>query len=215
MNVTIPYVDMHVTGNVTLPGGGVVGRGDSLDALGDIVLQPILLNYHASEDINWNARLSLYAPTGSYEVGQLANTGKNYWTYEPTVGFMYLGKQNGRELSAFAGVDFNTTNGATDYKTGTQAHVEVTAAQHLPLAGGLAGAGLTGYWYSQIAADSGAGATLGPFQGRTAGLGPAVSYGSKLGGRDILAELKWLHEFDVRNRFEGNTVFLKFIYKFY
>lgn len=214
MNVTIPLVDMHVTGNVTLP-GSVVWRGDSLTALGDLVLQPILINYHVSEDVNWNARLSIYAPTGSYTVGQLANTGKNYWTYEPTLGFMYLGKQNGRELSAFAGVDFNATNSATDYKTGTQVHVEVTAAQHFPLAGGLVGAGLTGYWYSQIEADSGAGATLGSFEGRTAGLGPVISYVSKLGGHDVIAELKWLREFDVRNRFEGDTVFLKFLYKFY
>ena len=127
---------------------------------------------------------------------------------QPTVGFI-LGKQNGRELSAFAGVDFNTTNGATDYKTGTQAHVEVTAAQHLPLAGGLAGAGLHRVLVQpRCAADSGAGATLGP-PGTHRRPGPGRILRLQARGHNILAEARVAGRgFHVRRPFQGGTVFL-------
>jgi hypothetical protein len=219
MSATIPYIFADVSADVTvpLPGGGTttVRRSDKTDGLGDIVLMPLMLNYMVSPDYNVNFRIAAYAPTGSYKVGRLANTGKNFWTIEPTVAFMYFGQKNGRELSVFLGADFNKENRDTDYKTGTEAHIEATLAQHFPFGGGLAGAGLTGYWYEQVTGDSGSGATLGDFEGKTVGAGPVVSYASKLGGHDLIAEFKWLHEFSTKNRLEGDTLFLKVIYKFY
>ena len=94
--------------------------------------------------------LAGYAPTGDYEVGRLANTGKNFWTIEPTLGLMYFGQKNGIEASVFFGADFNTENPDTDYKSGTQLHVDGTLAQHFPLFGGLAGVGVNGFWYEQV-----------------------------------------------------------------
>ena len=173
-----------------------------------------MLNYHANDDLDLNARLNIYAPSGSYKVGRLANLGKNYWTFEPLFGFMYMGRKNGREASIFFGADFNTKNHATDYQTGIRLHLDGTLAQHFPLWGGLAGVGISGYWYEQITGDSGAGANLGDFEARTTGIGPAISYFGKIGDLDFLAELKWLHELDVENRPEGDFVWLKFIAKF-
>ncbi len=63
-------------------------------------------------------------------------------------------------------------------------------------------------------ADSDTGATLGDFKATTAGVGPVVSYTSKLGDQDVLAELKWLHEYHTKNRLEGDTVFFKAMVKF-
>jgi hypothetical protein len=219
VSATIPYVFMDVSADVAvpLPGGGtgLVSRSDKVDGLGDIVLMPLMLNYMVSPDYNVNFRIAAIAPTGSYEVGRLANTGKNFWTIEPTVGFMYFGQKNGREFSTFIGADFNQENPDTNYKSGTQAHIETTLAQHFPFAGGLAGAGLTGYWYEQISGDSGSGATFGDFEAMTVGAGPVVSYISKVGGHDLMAEFKWLHEFNTEKRLEGDTFFLKVVYKIY
>ncbi|NOR26870.1 MAG: hypothetical protein GQ542_21260 [Desulforhopalus sp.] len=53
-----------------------------------------------------------------YEVGRLAKTGKNFWTIEPTVAFMYFGQKNDVEASFFGGVDFNTENPDPDYISG-------------------------------------------------------------------------------------------------
>lgn len=218
MSATLPYVWMDVSANVdaTLPRGRPVAvrRSDSVDGLGDMVLQPLMLNYAFSPDFSTNFRVSVYAPTGDYELGRLANPGKNYWSVEPTFALMYFGQENGFEASLFTGFTFNAENGDTDYQSGNQLHLDGTLAQHFPLAGGFAGLGINGFWYEQVTGDSGSGATLGDFKGRTAGLGPVLSYSKKFDKLDVVAELKWLHEAETRNRLAGDYVWFKLLFKF-
>jgi hypothetical protein len=175
---------------------------------------PVMLNYAISPDLSANARLGFYLPTGDYEVGRLANQGKNYLTTEPTIALVYFGQKNGREASLFAGADFNEENPDTNYKTGTQIHSDATLAQHFPVAGGFGGAGVSGTWYEQVTGDSGDGATFGDFEGRTVSVGPVASYAAKVRGMDVVAELKWLHETDTTRRPEGDFVWLKVLAKF-
>ena len=217
MSATIPWVTVKVEADgETSPSGGTLtgSLGDKENGFGDIVLMPMMFNYSVNSDLNMNFRLGIYAPTGEYEVGRLANTGKNFWTFEPTAAIMYFGQKNGIEASLFFGVDFNTENEDTNYTSGVQAHLDGTLAQHLPLWGGLAGGGLTGFWYQQLSGDSGDGATFGDFKAKANGIGPVLSYASKVVGKDIIAELKWLHEFNNKNRLEGDTVFFKILAKF-
>lgn len=213
MSATVPYVWIDVSGGAKA-GKITKGISDSENGLGDIVLMPAMFNYKASDDLNFNFRIAGYAPTGKYEVGQLANTGKNFWTIEPTAAVMYFGKKNGIEASLFLGADFNFENPDTNYQSGTQLHLDGTLAQHFPLWGGLAGVGINSYWYEQVTGDSGSGANFGDFEGRTAGLGPVASYVTKIGAQDVIAELKWLHEFETRNRLEGDLVWFKMLVKF-
>ncbi len=213
MSTTIPWVSMEVTADVGA-GPFTVRRQSKETGLGDIVIMPVMFNYQYSADFNINSRLAIYAPTGSYKVGRLANLGKNYWTIEPTIGFIYFGQKNGIEGSLFLGADFNTENNDTDYKSGTQVHLDGTLAQHFPLWSGLAGIGVTGFWYEQVEGDSGDGATLGAFKGVAHGIGPVASWVTKVGGMDVIAELKWTHEFDNENRTEGDIVFFKLLGKF-
>ncbi|MBL4733060.1 MAG: transporter [Rhizobiaceae bacterium] len=213
MAVTIPVVETTVSATGITKGLRSASRSSTTTGLGDIILMPLMLNYNVNPELNLNFRIAAYAPTGSYEVGRLANTGKNFWTIEPTAALMYLGK-NGFEASVFAGIDFNSENTATNYKSGTQAHIDGTIAQHFPLMGGLAGIGVSGYYYQQITDDSGSGATLGAFRARSIGFGPAISFIKKVDGIDFLSELKWLHETSTENRLEGDTVFFKAVMKF-
>jgi hypothetical protein len=213
MSASIPWVDLDISANVVTP-LGAVQRSASISGIGDIVLMPVMLNQNINPDFNINYRLGVYAPTGRYELGRLANTGKNYWTLEPTVGFMYFGQKNGREASLFLGYDYNFENSDTRYKTGQQLHADTTLAQHFPLWGGLAGIGVSGYWYEQITGDSGSGATFGDFKGRTAGLGPVLSYATTVGNVDLIGELKWLHEFETKNRPQGDYIWFKLVAKF-
>ena len=212
-SATIPYVDMEVSADVSTDSGDF-RKTDSDKALGDIILMPLMLNQHINADLNINYRIAFYAPTGSYTVGALANTGKNFWTVEPTIAAVYLGQKNGIEASLFAGVDFNQENADTKYKSGIQAHLEGTLAQHFPIWGGLAGAGVTGFYYNQLTGDSGEGAIYGDFKARSVGAGPTLSFVKKAGNTDILAELKWLHEFSTTKRVKGDTIFLKVMAKF-
>jgi hypothetical protein len=208
-SATVPFMWADVSANVNS-----VRVSSSVNGLGDIVLMPLTLNYNISSNLNVSLRTGIYAPTGDYEVGRLANTGKNFWTFEPTLGLMYFGVNNGREASVFVGTDFNTENPDTHYQSGTQFHVDGTLAQHLPLLGGLAGVGVNGFWYQQLTGDSGSGATYGDFKGSTTGLGPVLSYVFKLGKVDMIAEAKWLHEVDTTKRLEGDIVWFKLVAKF-
>ena len=215
MSATVPFVDLTVAAGVDpLDIGVTVRRSDSESGIGDIVLMPVMLNYTINDEWSTNFRLGIYAPTGDYEVGRLANPGKNFWTFEPVAALMYFGKKNGIEASIFAALDFNQENPDTNYKSGTQAHIEATFAQHFPLWGGIAGAGATGYWYQQISDDSGEGASFGGFRARARGIGPVVSWIKPLGEQEFVAELKWLNEFNVEKRPEGDIVFLKVMYRF-
>ncbi|MCE9520331.1 MAG: transporter [Verrucomicrobia bacterium] len=217
MSATVPWVWMDVSANVQATRGGVpvtIRRSDNENGLGDIVLIPLMLNYKFSPDFSANFRVAAYTPTGDYQVGRLANTGKNYWTFEPTFALMYFGQKNGFEASLVTGYDFTPENNATNYQTGNQFHMDGTLAQHFPVAGGLAGAGVSGFWYKQVTGDSGAGATLGSFEGSTSGIGPVISYTKKLGNVDMIAELKWLHELETTRRLEGDYIWFKLVLKF-
>jgi len=50
---------------------------------------------------------------------------------------------------------------------------------------------------------------LGDFKGRAVGIGPVLSYAMKIWGKDLVAELKWLPEIEVKNRLEGDYFWFK------
>ncbi len=217
VSMTIPFVELTVDADVaspSFPQGPTVRRSDTDTGLGDLLLFPVMLNYTFSPSLSANFRLGIYAPTGDYQKGALANTGKNFWTVEPTAALMYLNPKTGLEASAFFGIDFNSENNATNYQSGEQAHIEGTLAQHFPLWGGGASAGVTGFWYKQISGDSGSGANFGDFKAKSLGIGPVISYSRKLSNSDLIAEFKWLHESNVERRAEGDTLFLKVMLKY-
>ena len=208
--VAIPFVWLRADGEVTGPLGPVTAR-DSASGIGDILFYPFMLGWTGLKgDLKSDFRFGIYAPTGDYDKGKLANVGKNYWTFEPAVLVSYMSSKIGLELSAFTGMDFNTENDKTDYQTGTQFHLDVTVAEHLPLLGGVIGIGANGFYYQQVTGDSSPfDAYLGDFKGRTVGIGPVLSYITKVFGKNLAAEVKWLPELDVKNRLEGDYFWFK------
>jgi len=194
----IPYLWMDVKGNVQV--GPVTGnRRDTANGIGDIEILPLMLGW-TNGDLKFGGQFGIYTPSGEYKQGALANLGKNYWTFEPGVNVSWLSSKIGTEVSLFAGYDFSTKNDKTDYQSGDVIHLDATVAQHLPLFGGFAGVGASAFGYQQVSGDSGSGAKLGDFEGRTAGVGPVLSYTRKIGRdkkTDLVAELKWLPELDV------------------
>ena len=214
IGAAIPFIWMKVKGNIhaTGPQGQAITRAesDTANGIGDILLYPFMLGWTGlNGDLKYDIRMGVYAPTGDYEKGKLANVGKNYWTFEPLVSFSYMSSKIGLEISAYAGMDFNTKNTETEYRSGTQFHLDLTVAQHMPLFGGIIGIGANGFWYQQVSGDSGSGATLGNFQGRTLGVGPVLSYITKAWGKDLAAEVKWLPEMDVEKRLKGDYIWFK------
>jgi hypothetical protein len=179
--VVVPYVWLDVKANATLSAPGVSlsheARGTA-NGFGDVQIFPLMFGWKRG-DLKWQTYFSVYAPTGDFEKGALANIGKNYWTFEPGAAVSFLSSKYGLEATLFTGFDFDTENGATEYQSGDQFHLDGTVAQHLPLLGGFVGAGANGFFYQQITGDGGRGAQLGSFEGMTTGVGPVLSYVTK------------------------------------
>jgi hypothetical protein len=213
--VIIPYLWVDVTGTITGPQGKTATRTDTTDGIGDIILVPFWLNW-SKGDFKWAVALDVYAPTGEYTKGKLANVGLNYWTFEPMVSFSWISHKIGLELSTMAGFDFNTINSATDYQSGDVFHIDATIAEHLPLFGhGIIGIGANAFYWKQFTGDSGSGAKLGAFETEMSGIGPVLSYISPpICGHTLLAEVKWLPQIDTSNTLKGDYIWFKVGFSF-
>lgn len=153
----------------------------------------------------------LVMPTGSYDVDNLANTGLNYWTIETDFMTTYLDMDKGRDYSIVVGYGYNTENDDTDYKTGDEVHIDIVLNQFLSESFGV---GINAFFFRQLSGDSGDGAVLGDFKGEASGIGPVVYYTKKIGGSEVYFSVKWLKEFDVKNRLEGDHVYASFALSF-
>ena len=216
-------VDMNVDVNVgigrfTVPVGPVnipVGPfsfnfSDSEVALGDTAFAPLILGWNAG-NFYWNFTLFGFAPTGDYNVHQLANTSQNHWAVMPRLAATYFDPKTGWEASGAAIYSVSWENPATNYETGNILNLEGAITKNF----GPLGVGGVAYAMIQTTPDSGAGARLGSFESQVFGIGPIVSL--TLGGATptpLTLLVKWYHEFDAENTFEGNTVDGAFSFKF-
>jgi hypothetical protein len=207
----IPYEwsDVKATGTIDINGVfHSASRSDWATGLGDIEFWPFMLGW-TNGDIKYDVRCAVYAPSGEYHASQLANVGLGYWTFEPELTFSWLSSKIGTEVSVFAGMDFNTKNTDADYQSGDIFHIDATVTQHLPLFGGTAGAGASGFYYKQLTADSGSGAKLGSFEARSEGVGPVVSYLHNIGTKQLAIEARWLPQTDAQNTTKGSFIWVK------
>lgn len=140
-------------------------------------------------------------PVGDYDPTRLANLGLGHGAIDGGGGYSYFNPQTGNELSTVAGFTYNFENTALQYQNGVDLHVD-WAASHFLTKQILVGA--VGYYFQQITGDSGAGATLGGFRSRVAGIGPQIGYlfpvGEQLQG---YVNVKAYKEFAAENRPEG------------
>lgn len=208
----LPYTWLDLSGSVERP-GGPVRRSTTVSDFGDMTVVPVMLAWKTGE---WqiDAMLPVFAPTGSYEEGRLGNPSLNYWTFDPNVGIAYNGAKSGFNALFRAGYAINTENNATNYESGSIVHFEGAIEQLLPAGGGVFALGAEAFLFEQVDCDSGSGASLGCFKGRTSGAGPVLGYIKPLGETTLVVELKWLAELDTRNRLEGDYLWFKAVYKF-
>lgn len=191
--VPIAYVDAHVG-----------PARDNRWGLGDIVVNPFLLGWH-SRNFHVAAGVDFILPTGDYDAGRLANTGRNYWTFEPIIAITYL-SDAGIEASGKFMYDINTKNEDTEYKSGEEFHFDYALGYHI---GKEWVVGACGYYYYQATDDEMNGSEIG-FKGRVFAVGPAVSYSYK----NMSFTAKYQKEMAAENRPEGDKFWLKFVYAF-
>ncbi|MBL8846184.1 MAG: transporter [Hyphomicrobium zavarzinii] len=194
---------------VTLPSGRVLDADrhfdldDASTKFGDPVLNA-LIGWHEG-NWHWTVGALLNVPIGPWESDSISNLSFNRWALDTTAAITWLDPAKGTEISVAAGFTFNGENPDTDYKTGTEFHVEWALMQHLSKTSSI---GIGGYHYQQVTGDSGSGARLGDFEGRVTAIGPVLNHTFTCGKIPISTQLEWMHEFDAENRAEGDSAFL-------
>lgn len=204
-------LNASVSGGVSSGGTSVYRSGD-VSGIGDIYITPVALAW-GWENHHLNANLSFVLPTGGYDPSRLLNTGRNYWSFDPTVYYTWLDPKRGHEVSFALGYTINSENPDTDYTTGDELHLDWMLAQHFSESFAI---GLTGYLYEQVTGDKGGalGFQVSDFKGRGIGIGPAVLYGAKIAGKEMTFILKWITDLESKNRMDGDLLMLSTAFKF-
>jgi hypothetical protein len=204
MHVFVPILNVDVE---------MMGNGDSNFNLGDIIVDPFILSWHSK---NWHfaTGIDIFIPAGSSSDDRLANTSRNYWTFEPIFAFTYL-SDGGFEVSSKFMYDFNTKNNDTKYQSGQEFHFDyLIGYQFKPWS-----IGLNGYYYVQVSDDEIDGDVVDNlgglpvsdgFKGQVFAIGPSIKYDYK----NMMFNLKYQHEMSVENKPEGEKFWVKFVYAF-
>jgi hypothetical protein len=184
--------------------------GDTELAPGDTAFSPLVLGWDAG-NFHWNVGVFGFAPTGDYSTKQLANTSLNHWAVMTRLAATYFNPKTGWQANGAAIYSVNWENPATDYETGNILNLDGAITKNF----GPLGLGVVGYAMIQTTGDSGSGAQLGSFESRVYGVGPIATFTTSADPSKALTVLvKWYHEFDAENTFEGNTVDVAMSFKF-
>jgi len=204
-------VDVNVNARtaLTFPNGTVLQRSGSLGisdhtfAIGD----PLATAFIGWNSGNWHWKVAglVNVPVGEYERTNLVNMGFNRWAADLTGSATWLDLKSGFEVSLAAGFTFNGENPDTNYKTGTEFHLEGAVMKHFSKEFAV---GIAGYHYKQVTGDSGSGAVLGAFKGEVSAIGPNLTYNFQVGKVPVLTSFRWLHEFNATNRLQGDAGFV-------
>jgi hypothetical protein len=201
-------IDVNALRALTFPDGTKLQSGRSRQISGSTfaVGDPLATAFIGWNSGNWHWKVAglVNFPIAQYDRSSLVNMGFNRWAADLTPSTTWLDPMSGFEVSLAAGFTFNGENPATDYKTGTESHFEGAVMKHFSKDFAV---GVTGYHYEQVTGDSGPGAVLGDLKGRVSAIGPNLTYNFQLGNIPVLTSVRWLHEFNTKNRLQGDAVF--------
>jgi len=210
VGAVVPFGNADLDTTIVGPGGGQFRASASSFDLSDIALIPFQLNW-ASGPWSFKVAEVIVAPTGGYSLSEIVNLGRNYWSFDTIAATTWFDPDKGLAFSIQPGLMINTKNSDTDYRTGTEFHLDLTLNQFLSPGFAL---GLRGYYYQQISGDSGDGALLGDYKSESVGAGPAFVWIPKFGAGQLTVLGKWIHDFSAKNTFDSDYLTLTGSWKF-
>lgn len=188
-----------------LYGDATVGpRSDDRDGAGDLTVGA-MLGWH-SPALHSTAGVDVTLPTGSYDSARLFNPGRNQ--YAATFYYAMTAPIGERlDSNLRVNVTLNGANRDNDYRSGNEAGIEYSLNLRL---GPRVLAGIGGYLHQQLTDDEVDGVPVGGDgrRLRVFAAGPQVVYRGDRWG----VAAKWQHEFDARNKSEGDKYWLQLFY---
>lgn len=169
-------------------------------SIGDPVLGAFIGNQINNWHWQWSSSVNI--PIGQYKVGNLSNMGYKHWSWDNSLALSWFSTTQQWEITQIVGHTLNSKNQKTHYKSGQEIHWDGVISRYLSNRWQV---GINAYHYQQISADSGAGAVLGAYKGRSSAAGFHVGYTTPQG---TTFRLKSMHEFNVKNRVKGNALLL-------
>jgi hypothetical protein len=198
LSLTAPYGKVSVSGAI-----GPIIKRDSITTFADPSIGALLGGKVG--DFHWQFGATVFLPIGDYRQGELANVSKNRGALDIYGALTWLEPTLGLDVTNIVGVTFNRANTVTDYKTGNEFHWEWAVTKKFENGFSI---GPAGYYYQQLTGDSGRGARLGDFKGRTAAVGATIGYEFKVGAAPVTTRLRVYREFDVERRLQGTAAFM-------
>jgi hypothetical protein len=197
MQAILPIVHLEVA---------VPGRSQSNNGLGDLVISPLILTWHTN-NLHYAAGVDVDIPIGAYDKNDLANIGRNYWTFVPVLAATYL-SDSGYEASGKFMYDINTKNNDTSYLSGQEFHFDYTLAKKI----NAFTAGVGGYYYKQVTDDEENGVKSGNDgnKGQVFAIGPQFKYDYK----NMSFAFKYQKELLVENKPEGDKFWFNLMYAY-
>ncbi|ACD21259.1 conserved hypothetical protein [Paraburkholderia phytofirmans PsJN] len=201
--ITVPYVWTEVTASLAVGGAGA-STSDRASNLFDLYFTPIIAGYHFSNTSHIAASFNFWAPTGHYDANALASPSLNNWTFVPQIAYTQLVPKYGLEFNVVAGLQFYTTNTATDYHNAPLFTLDIMALKKF--VNGL-GVGIVAGTVQQLGNDSGPAAErLHGFRGHDFALGPVITYDTKINGKHpVSASLRWVPTVTSTNRIRSTA----------
>lgn len=202
LSVTIPVGHIDIDARVTGPLGNTVSESVDGWGFGDMNVRAQL--GWSRPDFSHTAYVQVVAPTGKYDPNGLQpNIGLNRPGVD--IGWAFTWTASKLQVNGAAGVTFNSENDDTDYRSGTDFHLEWAVGYEV--CKGLV-IGPAGYSFRQITGDSGAGAVLGPFEGEVDAIGGGLSYTTLVGTTPVVLNARHYEEFNPEHRMDGRMSIL-------
>lgn len=179
-------------------------------AVGDLSAMPLTLwwNFEAI-DLHVNLYELVVIPSGQYDTDDLINLGRNYWGFDTVLAATWLSTETGTEVSAVQGITLNTENEQTDYRTGSEYHLDAMINQFLSP---RIAVGFHLYTYQQFTKDSGTPPRLGKFKGQSVGVGPQLLWRPGFLRDHVTLIGTWLTDLEAKNRLEADYGMLQIVY---
>ena len=181
----------------------VLDKSGSASGFSDLSLFPVTLGWH-SPNFHQQAHVEFVLPTASYNQSNNVNLGRNYRSVAPAYLFTWL-PDRGWDVNGKIRYQFNGNNSATNYRSGKEASIEMSANYRLNQQVAL---GVSGYTYQQTTDDvqNGLSVNGNGNKGRVSAIGPSLTY---FFSPKVALVAKIQKEFNARNRAEGTALLLQ------